>query len=71
MVTMDHLHSVPSLGVGVGYCHRGARELCARYGLSWEQIIRDGGINASALIATGDALALRLVEHARQEVTRG
>ncbi|TBW02802.1 hypothetical protein E0E52_16995 [Azotobacter chroococcum] len=70
-VTLDHLHSVPAWGSRPGYCHRGARALCAQYGLDWAAIVRDGGIPASALLATGDALALHLVEHACQEVTHG
>ncbi len=70
-VTLEHLHSVPAWGSRPGYCHRGARALCVQYGLDWTAIVRDGGIPASALLATGDALALHLVEHARQEVTHG
>jgi len=70
-VTLDHLHSVPAWGSRPGYCHRGARALCERYGLDWAAIGRDGGRPASRLIATGDALALHLVEHARQEVLHG
>lgn len=64
-VTFNHLHSLPGWGAG-HVCHRGARMLAARYGLDWAQIVRDGGIAASRLIATGDALALALVEHARK-----
>jgi hypothetical protein len=70
-VTLDHLHSVPAWGARPGYCHRGARALCERYGLDWAAIVRDGGLPASRLIATGDALALHLVEHARREVLHG
>nr|WP_090731847.1 hypothetical protein [Azotobacter beijerinckii] len=70
-VTLDHLHSVPAWGVRPGYCHRGARALCAHYGLDWTEIVRNGGIPAGALLATGDALALHLVAHARKEVTDG
>lgn len=70
-VTLDHLHSVPAWGSRPGYCHRGARALCERYGLDWAAIVRDGGIPARRLIATGDALALHLVEHARREVLHG
>ncbi|MCY1509541.1 hypothetical protein D9M68_438900 [compost metagenome] len=70
-VTLDHLHSVPSWGARPGFCHRGARTLCARYGLDWSAIVRAGGISASQLLATGDALALHLVEHARTEVAHG
>lgn len=71
MVTLDHLHSVPAWGGRPGFCHRGTRALCERYGLEWSAIVRAGGLPASALIATGDALALHLVEHARQEVLHG
>lgn len=71
MVTMNHLHSVPGWGGRPGFCHRGARALCERYGLDWASIVRDGGVLASALLATGDAMALHLVEHARREVSNG
>lgn len=71
MVTMDHLHSVPGWGARPGFCHRGARALCERYGLDWHAIVRSGGIQAADLIATGDAMALHLVEHARKEMARG
>lgn len=71
LVTMDHLHGVPGWGSRPGFCHRGARALCERYGLDWAAIVRDGGIPASELIATGDAMALHLVEHARKEIARG
>jgi len=70
-VTLEHLHSVPAWGSRSGYCHRGARALCAHYGLDWTAIVRNGGIPAGVLLATGDALALHLVEHARKEVTDG
>ena len=71
MVTLAHLHSAPGWGHRPGFCHRGARALCARYGLDWPAIVRDGGLSARTLSATGDALALHLVAHARQEVSRG
>lgn len=69
-VTLDHLHSAPGFGAN-GLCHQGARALCARYGLDWLGIVREGGISAHVLLATGDALAIRLVDFARQEVARG
>ncbi|MCY1266016.1 hypothetical protein D9M69_218860 [compost metagenome] len=70
-VTLDHLHSVPGWGARPGFCHAGARALCARYGLDWAAIVRAGGIPASALVATGDAMALHLVEHAQKELAHG
>jgi hypothetical protein len=63
-VTLNHLHSMPGTGVRPGWCHRGARRLCLRHGLDWTQIVADGGIDSAALLATGDALAIALVEHA-------
>lgn len=65
-VTFEHLHSAPSFSCKPGLCMRSARELCRRYGLDWQQMLSDGGIAASQLIATGDALALHLVEHAKK-----
>lgn len=70
-VTFDHLHSVPGFAAQAGFCHRGARALCERYGLDWDAIVRDGGIQAEDLIATGDAMALALVAHARKEAAHG
>lgn len=65
-VTFEHLHSIHGLGPRPGFCHRGARALCLRYGLDWSAIVAAGGIKAIDLLATGDALAQALVEHAAQ-----
>lgn len=46
------------------YCANGARRWFARMGLDWATFVRDG-IEASALEATGDAMALKLVEYVR------
>jgi len=70
-VTLDHLHSVPALNGRYGFCHKGARALAEKYDLDWHQIVASGGIQASRLIATGDAMALHLVEFAREEVASG
>ena len=64
-VSFEDLHTVPGLA-GTGYCHAGARRLAARYGLDWAAIVRAGGVWASELEATGDALAMSLAEHARR-----
>jgi hypothetical protein len=47
----------------LGYCNRGSREFFARHGLSWPDFLHKG-IEAEKLSSTGDAMALRLVEHA-------
>lgn len=54
----------------LGYCSRGARAFAQRHGLSWPQFLRQG-IPADRLRATGDAMALKVVDHAEQEAARG
>jgi hypothetical protein len=63
-VTLDHLHSMPGNGVRPGWCHRGARQFCQRYGLDWPAIVAAGGIEAKRLLSLNDALADELVAHA-------
>ena len=71
-ITFDHLYSMPGQGARPGWCHKGAREFCHRHGLDWLRIVRAGGIHARELAATGDALALALIAHARAaEETNG
>lgn len=48
------------------YCANGARRWCARLGIDWAAFVRDG-IDADALASTGDAMALKLVEHVRNQ----
>lgn len=57
IVRADDLHAV-------GYCNRGARAWFARHGLDWARFVADG-LPAGDLEATGDAMALRLAEYAR------
>lgn len=71
-VTFDHLHSVPGFSPRAGFCHKGARRLAEHLGLDWAEMVRKGGVDAATLEATGDAMALRLVEHAKSmEAQRG
>lgn len=70
IVTLAHLSSVPGYSVRSGFCRKGGRRFFKRYGLDWSAFIHHG-INASVLISTDDALALALVEHARNEVANG
>ncbi len=70
IVTVTHLRTVPAWSSRVGFCAKQARLFFARHGLDWAQFVREG-IAASALENTGDALALRLVEHARREELGG
>ena len=48
------------------YCANGARRWAARIGLDWAAFVRDG-IESEQLEATGDAMALKLVEHVRRK----
>lgn len=66
IITLDHVYSVPNLNGRAGFCGRGARAWCARHGIEWRTLVHEG-IPAETLIATGDALALRVVEHARAQ----
>lgn len=70
VVTAEHLATVPNWVGSTGLCHRGARAWFARHELDWLTFCRDG-LPASALLATGDAIAARVVEHARQELQHG
>lgn len=66
IITVQHLHSVPDFSGRVGFCARGGREWAALHGLDWATLVRDG-VAAEVLEATGDAMALRLVAHARAQ----
>lgn len=64
IVTLAHLRSVPGFGPKPGFCAGGARQFFARYDLDWTSFLKNG-IAEEYLLATGDALAKTLVEHAR------
>ncbi|EHN5173248.1 hypothetical protein KI912_003104 [Salmonella enterica] len=59
-VTLAHVRQA-------GYCPQGSRQFARRYGLDFRRFIREGGIDAEILLATGDALAVRLVDIARAD----
>lgn len=48
----------------VKYCARGAKSFLAKHGLSWSDFL-EKGIPSDRLEATGDAMALKVVEVAR------
>lgn len=48
------------------YCKPGAQDWWQRQGLDWRDFCKHG-IDAQTLIATGDPMALRVVEIARNE----
>jgi len=45
----------------LGYCNSGAREFFKRHNLDWSEFVKHG-LSADTLLATGDAMAIRLVE---------
>lgn len=63
IVTVQHLRSF-SGSAGRGVCHAGARQIAVRLGLDWTQFVQRG-LDEQVLLATGDAMAVQLVEHAR------
>jgi len=44
------------------YCMRGCRAFFIRHGIDWDRVRREG-VALGELRETGDAMALRLVEH--------
>lgn len=48
------------------YCSRGVRDFFARHELDYNKFLVEG-IDAEELLATGDAMALAVVEEARGE----
>jgi hypothetical protein len=62
-VTMRHMRQA-------GYCSRGCRAFFARHGLDWTGFLK-GGIEAGALEATGDAMAVNVAGIARREADDG
>lgn len=64
IVTYRHYRTIPSRR-GIGYCRGKGAEWFARHGLDFRDFVRNG-IDEQQLLATGDGMALRLVEWARQ-----
>ncbi len=58
-VTIDDVRAV-------GLCVNGTRAWFARHDLDFRAFLRDG-CDAETLLATGDAMAQRVVEHARNQ----
>ena len=65
IVTARHVFTVPNFNARPGFCRGGARQWIEAHGLDWREFVRDG-IPASTLEATGDAIAFRVVEWARE-----
>lgn len=50
----------------VGICNREPRIWCKQHGLDWSEFVLHG-FDDSVLLATGDPMALKVVEAARRE----
>jgi hypothetical protein len=62
VVTIDHVRAA-------GLCVGGTRAWFDRHGLDFRAFLRDG-CYAETLLATGDAMALRVVEYAHNQCSR-
>lgn len=62
-MTDDPIIRMPDIRA-VHMCSRGSRQFFERHGLDWQDFLKNG-IPASKLAATGDHMALTLVEHVR------
>ena len=58
LVTMRHVRQARM-------CSRGTREFFLRHGLDFAQFVREG-LPASVIASTGDSMALKVVEIARE-----
>ena len=63
LIYVRHLYSLPNFRGGTGFCAQGSRDWFAAHGLSWADFVANG-LDEAALAATGDAMALAVIEHA-------
>jgi len=66
IVTLQHLRTVPTWTTRQGYCANKGRAFFKMYGLDWSKFVNEG-IDSEILLATGNALAIHLVEFAKQQ----
>ncbi len=64
-ITLKHLHTIPGTGKKPGWCNTKARDFFKRHNLDW-YAFRHGGVDEQDFLATGDGLALALVEWAHE-----
>lgn len=65
IVTTTHLFTIPWFTRRSGFCRGKSKEFFDMHGLDWRAFVKNG-IPSSKLEATGDGLALKLVEWARK-----
>jgi hypothetical protein len=62
-IYLHHARSIPVSGRRPGYCVSGCRAFAERHNLDMMTFARDG-IDESVLLATGDAMAQKIVDYA-------
>lgn len=65
IVTFAHLRTIPHFTRQPGFCRAGAQAFFRAHGLDWRSFVRNG-IPADDLAATGDAMAMALVDWAQR-----
>lgn len=53
--------------IKIGYCVKGIKEFCKKYNIDFKKMVKEG-VDEEVLIATGDAMALKVVEQAKSRV---
>ncbi|UYZ84276.1 hypothetical protein MTZ49_01465 [Entomomonas sp. E2T0] len=66
IITIQHLRSTSTWTAKSGYCATASRAFFKRHGLDWADFVANG-IEEEKLLATNNALAINLVEFARNQ----
>lgn len=70
-IKLEHLSEIRGFSSRPGLCRPRTRDWFKRYGLDWDDF-RKNGIEADALLATGDGFALEVVRQVTElEAARG
>lgn len=70
-IRLEHLSQIRGFSPRPGLCRPRARDWFKRYGLDWDDF-RKNGIEADALLATGDGFAVEVVRQVKLwEASRG
>jgi len=48
------------------YCVRGCKTFCEKYNIDFKKFVKEG-VDAEEFLKTGDAMALKLVEHVKKQ----
>jgi len=56
--------------VEIGYCVKGIKEFCKRYNIDFRDMVKNG-IEADILLKIDNAMALKVVEYARNRRMEG